>query len=270
MRELHQNLFKKHLKELERARVLAVSLGESTDVSTKEMLVVYLSFVDEDGVPHVEFFALPRMMGTSAKNIYETIKKLLKLYGLYGKLVALGSDGASVMTGKEKGVGAKLRADIEYLLAMHCVCHKLALGANDAAGLVSFSAEVDKLLRGIGRLVRKSAKRHERFVEIGKIYLGMTRPMNRSSAFTAFDGCHEGRFSARSPECKSARSAIWPRRYPRPRRGGLRTTMRATRKRRTIRTSRASRRRTRRTAPRRSSSASPTSSTSARSSSCRT
>ena len=170
MRELHWNLFEKQLGRLAQARVICVSLDESTDVPTKEMLVVYLSWVDEMGVPHVEFVWLPRMMGTSATNIYGTIKTLLKKCGLYDKLVALGSDGASVMTGKKKGVGAKLRGDVAYLLAMHCVCHKLALGANDAAGLVSFSAEIGKLLMGIGRLVRKSAKRHERFEEIAKLY----------------------------------------------------------------------------------------------------
>ena len=103
MRELHWNLFEKLLERLAHARVICVSLDESTDVSTKEMLVVYLSWVDEMGVPHVEFVWLPCMMGTSATNIYGTIKTLLKKHGLCDKLVALGSDGASVMTGKGEG-----------------------------------------------------------------------------------------------------------------------------------------------------------------------
>ena len=82
---------------------------------------------------------LPRMLGTDSESIHATIKKLLKLWGLNKKLIALGSDGESVMTGKKEGVGAKLRKDIAYLLALHCDNHRLSLGANDAAGLVTFS-----------------------------------------------------------------------------------------------------------------------------------
>ena len=170
MIELHRNLFAKLLVKLQRASVFSVSIGESTGVATKEMLVVYISYVDELGEPHVEFVALPRMFGTDAESTYKTLKKFLGDLNLYSKVVALGSDGASVMTGKDNGVATRLRADISHLLALHCVNHRLALSAGEAAKLVSFSNEIDKLLRGIGRLVRRSAKRQERFKEIAKLY----------------------------------------------------------------------------------------------------
>jgi hypothetical protein len=172
MIELHKNLFAKLLVKLQRASAFSVSIDESTDVATKEMLVVYISYVDELGELHVEFLALPRMLGTDAESIYKTLtlKKLLGDLNLYSKVVALGSDGASVMTGKDNGVAARLCADISHLLALHCVNHRLTLGAGEAAKLVSFLNEIDKLLRGIGHLVRRSAKRQERFKEIAKLY----------------------------------------------------------------------------------------------------
>ena len=169
-RAQHNNLLAKLLVKLRAARSFAVSIDESSDVSTKEMCVVYISYVDETGEAHVSFLALPRMVGTDATSIYKSIKKLLLEYDLYSKVVALGSDGASVMTGKDNGVAAKLRGDIPYLLALHCVNHRLALGASDAAKLVTFSAEIDRLLRGIGQLVRRSAKRQERFKDIALLY----------------------------------------------------------------------------------------------------
>lgn len=41
--------------------------------------------------------------------------------------VAFGSDGASVYVGRLNGVVAKLRAEIPWLLGVHCVAHRLEL-----------------------------------------------------------------------------------------------------------------------------------------------
>ena len=59
-----------------------------------------------------------RMLGIDAGSTYKSIKKLLLEYDLHSRVVALGSDGASVMAGKDNGVAAKLRGDIPYLLAL--------------------------------------------------------------------------------------------------------------------------------------------------------
>ena len=56
------------------------------------------------------------------------------------------------------------------LSQLHCANHKLALGANDAANEVEFSAEIDALLRALGRLVRRSAKRTERLHKLAEDY----------------------------------------------------------------------------------------------------
>ena len=48
------------------------------------------------------------------------------------KLVGFGSDGASVNTGKQNGVAAKLKREIPHLISVHCVAHRLELGVLDA------------------------------------------------------------------------------------------------------------------------------------------
>ena len=48
----------------------------------------------------------------------------LKKAGLWEKVVAFGSDGASVLTGKNKGVASKIRDEVAYLIALHCICHR--------------------------------------------------------------------------------------------------------------------------------------------------
>lgn len=47
------------------------------------------------------------------------------------KLVALTTDGASVMTGVNNGVVTKLCADRPYVLGIHCMAHKLELAFSD-------------------------------------------------------------------------------------------------------------------------------------------
>ena len=42
------------------------------------------------------------------------------------------SDGASVMTGKNSGVAARLKNLQPTLISFHCICHNLALANSDA------------------------------------------------------------------------------------------------------------------------------------------
>ena len=48
------------------------------------------------------------------------------------KLVGMGSDGASVMLGKNNGVGALLRKEQPAMVAVHCFSHKLELAFKDS------------------------------------------------------------------------------------------------------------------------------------------
>ena len=50
-------------------------------------------------------------------------------------MVATGSDGASVNLGKRHSVTAILNADVESLIIMHCINHRIELGVLDAMKL---------------------------------------------------------------------------------------------------------------------------------------
>ena len=65
------------------------------------------------------------------------------------KIAGLGSDGASVMVGKQNGVGARLRKLNPYMLSMHCVAHKLALASEAAASSVPYCKQHRSILKGI-------------------------------------------------------------------------------------------------------------------------
>lgn len=73
------------------------------------------------------------------------------------KLVGMGSDGASVMLGKNNGVAAKLRQQQPTLVAVHCYAHKLELAFKDAIKHVPLDTKVTCLLQGLYYFYHNSA-----------------------------------------------------------------------------------------------------------------
>ena len=82
-----------------------------TDCATIEQLLIYIGYVDEEAKPHLEFLEVKDVLEISESADSETITSLiaeqLKASGLNLAFVCgFGSDGASVMTGKQNVVGS--------------------------------------------------------------------------------------------------------------------------------------------------------------------
>lgn len=75
------------------------------------------------------------------------------------KLTGLGTDGASVMTGKRNGIAFKLCGESKLLLSVHCICHRLVLARNDANDDVANIKMVEKILIQLWLLFNNSAKK---------------------------------------------------------------------------------------------------------------
>ena len=73
------------------------------------------------------------------------------------KLVALGSDGASVMLGKNNGVIALLKAIQSATLPVHCSAHRLELAYKDTIKKIPIAEKVVTLLSGLYYMYGKSA-----------------------------------------------------------------------------------------------------------------
>ena len=74
-------------------------------------------------------------------------------------LTGLAKAGASVMTGKKKGVASKIREESKLLLSVHCICHHLALACNDANDVVAYFKTVEKVLVQLCSLFHNSPKK---------------------------------------------------------------------------------------------------------------
>lgn len=87
----------------------------------------------EEGSPKCVYVKMVPVKHANAEGVLGAIEQAMtSVVGWKDKLIATGSDGASVNIGKNKSVTALLKRDVPQLIKMHCVNHRLELGALDA------------------------------------------------------------------------------------------------------------------------------------------
>lgn len=130
---------------LGRTQKVSIMLDESTTVSKKSTMVVYLRTVwplDDE----VTCFAFPlelvELSSMTADSLIQCLLKLLRDHGftndyLSSHLLGACSDGASVMLGKNSGVLTQLKALFPSIILWHCMCHRIELAVGDAVKSVS-------------------------------------------------------------------------------------------------------------------------------------
>lgn len=107
-----------------------------------------------------EFLCAVQLVDKSAEGMYRLLCAVLDAMDLpLSKLVALCTDGDSALIGKHNGLGAKLRANVAYLLSVHCAAHKTALALGDTAKGIEALQMLDLVLKDVHNLFGKSAKR---------------------------------------------------------------------------------------------------------------
>lgn len=106
-------------------------IDASTDLVGEHVLILYLQLVNDD-LPAVMYYRLTSLKDETAKGHVDAIIDAVTndgwLQEFKAGLIGFGSDGASVMTGKNNGV-IKLLGDIvgRQLYGIHCLAHKLHL-----------------------------------------------------------------------------------------------------------------------------------------------
>lgn len=122
---------------LTNARVLSIMFDGATDVSVSENEIVYARVV-EQGVPRNVYVKINSVAHAHAEGVLGAITSAMDsvtvepAWDWKQKLIATGSDGANVNLGKRHSVAKLLKDQVPHLFAMHCVSHRLELGAIDA------------------------------------------------------------------------------------------------------------------------------------------
>lgn len=122
-----------------------------TDVNRKELELMYVRYL-EQGTTMNRFLKVHELRDATAQGIIYTMDEAMNQAGVAdwkAAMVHMGTDGASVYTGKHNGVVAKLTQDIPWLTGIHCVAHNLELAALDALKAEEALNDVKEMLQGI-------------------------------------------------------------------------------------------------------------------------
>ena len=137
-----------NLAEIKSSKFYSLIFDESTDISVKSNIVVYIRFVNS-GVVHTKFLTIKHLQdGVTAADIHGALLEILNSKDIpLSNLIALGTDGASTMVGKRNGVTTKFKNENSNIISVHCAAHRLALASSQAAnkipGLVDYQATVN-------------------------------------------------------------------------------------------------------------------------------
>ena len=97
----------------------------------------------------------------TAPSIVDAVCKLCEDLNLdmRNRLCGLGSDGASMMLGVRGGVSKRLKDRVPFLVAHHCIAHRLALACGQSANEISYLQRFKSVLDQIYRFYSNSAVR---------------------------------------------------------------------------------------------------------------
>ena len=102
-----------------------------------------------------------------ATKLHVVITKQLQVLNIPLKnLRGLTNDGASVITGKTRGLAALLKKDVISLVAVHCVCHRLALACTDTNEELAVIKEVETVVTQLCKIFDNSPKKLAAYLKV--------------------------------------------------------------------------------------------------------
>jgi hypothetical protein len=148
---------------------VAVAIDESTDISTSENLIIYITYI-HNGRTHVSYVGLVHAPAVDAESIHHQLLEYLEDNGLdMSRVMCFCSDGASVMTGSQNGVGVRLqRSSNPFMLCIHCIAHRLALCCADTATDMDYPENEESTLNEVSAYFNRSGKRTSKLQALAK------------------------------------------------------------------------------------------------------
>ncbi|XP_051809003.1 zinc finger MYM-type protein 1-like isoform X2 [Acanthochromis polyacanthus] len=169
------------LMEVQEAELYSLEAVEAIDCANKSVLIVYIRYLGHDGTPKVRFLGVRELEMTTSDAIAKTLHRLLEAKGLNkSKMVGLATDGASVMTGVNKGITTQFRREVPFLVTSHCMAHRLQLAAEKAANQVPLIGKYIETLNCFASAVKFSAKLIRTIEQSQKLHTGQTKKIKEA------------------------------------------------------------------------------------------
>jgi len=90
----------------------------------------------------------------------------------FSKLIALGTDGATVMVGCRNGLGEKMKEHNKCLVQVHCVAHRLNLAASQASKGLDYFEDYKRYIHQLYKFYSDSSVRYDKLRELQELLHG--------------------------------------------------------------------------------------------------
>ncbi|XP_060566971.1 E3 SUMO-protein ligase KIAA1586-like isoform X2 [Ruditapes philippinarum] len=157
-------------KKLNSSEYVTVLTDESTDICNNKRQVIYAQVLNDKFCPETLYVTNVECCNATGVGIAHAVLDEMMKRGVSAKqIMSLGSDGASAMTGKEKGAAAIMRRSNPHMHNVHCVAHKLALCTSQAAEKVPMIKKHQQILTDLYYYFKGSGKREARLHSIQEV-----------------------------------------------------------------------------------------------------
>ncbi|KAM3875379.1 uncharacterized protein C17orf113-like [Diretmus argenteus] len=148
--------------KIQESEFIGVIIDETVNITVDKKLIVYLK-LENRGKTETCFLGNFDVDDGTAKCIFAKMSEQLQKRGVaLSRVLGLGSDGASVMTGNRGGVGTLLKTHSPFSTQVHCGAHRVALVALDASKAVEAVAAFKRTTTSIYSYYKHSATKTKR------------------------------------------------------------------------------------------------------------
>ena len=150
---------------------ITILADESTDLANKKRMTLNARIVDPETSKLETIFLsdIEYCDGTGFGLAEVIFQEMSKRNISTSKLIGFGSDGASVMTGGDKGVRGALLRKQPHLIHVHCMAHRLALCTSQAADSVPMIQNFQQWLTNLFYYFDQSSTREQELHSIQAI-----------------------------------------------------------------------------------------------------
>ena len=120
--------------------------------------MIYVTFINADGHPKCKIFCLANVPDAISIGIKTLLTERYAKLDLRNRLVSICIDGAEFNLGVHHSLSTLLKEDMPWLVAVHCMNHRLKLAAMDTC-YTSILDEITSMLLNLHYMYEKSRKR---------------------------------------------------------------------------------------------------------------
>ncbi|KAK2564106.1 Zinc finger protein 862 [Acropora cervicornis] len=142
-----------------------------TDSSNKDLEIIYFRMLC-NGEPVNKYLKIVELPNGTADGVIASFDQALFKVGVNdwrNGLVSMGSDGASVYTGVQNGVVAKLKQSVPWLLGIHCIAHNLELAILDCIKDEILLSSLRDMLQSVNKHYHYSPKALRELRELAEV-----------------------------------------------------------------------------------------------------